>query len=106
MGYKRQKASQVAILKNFGISLSQSSRWQALAAIPEEDFEAALADEEKPSTNGIIAKPSAYQPARPTDTTRAPASSTVRGRVVVGEGSPKRGRAREGDITTAIALHS
>ncbi len=44
-------------LKELGISKDQSSRWQALAGVPDEDFEAALGGEVKPTTNGIIAKP-------------------------------------------------
>ena len=44
-------------LKELGISKDQSSRWQGMAGVPEEEFEAALGGEEKPSTNGIIAKP-------------------------------------------------
>ena len=44
-------------LSDLGVTKDQSSRWQTLAGVPEEDFEAALAGEEKPSTNGIIAKP-------------------------------------------------
>ncbi len=44
-------------LSDLGVSKGQSSRWQALAGVPEEDFEAALAAPEKPTTNGIIAKP-------------------------------------------------
>ena len=51
------KASQRATLSDYGITRSQSSRWQALANVPEEEFEAALVGEEKPTMNGIIAKP-------------------------------------------------
>ncbi len=35
-------------LKALGISPDQSSRWQALAGVPQEDFEAALGGDEKP----------------------------------------------------------
>jgi hypothetical protein len=38
------------------ISRQTSTRWQQLAAVPDEDFEAALAGPEKPSTNGIISQ--------------------------------------------------
>ena len=38
-----------------GISDTQAHRWQKLADIPEEQFEATFARPEKPSTNGIIA---------------------------------------------------
>jgi hypothetical protein len=44
-------------LADLGVSRDQSSKWQQLAAVPEEDFEAALAAPEKPSTRGIISKP-------------------------------------------------
>lgn len=44
-------------LSEMGVSKDQSSRWQALADVPEEEFEAALGGDEKPSTTGIIAKP-------------------------------------------------
>ena len=40
-------------LKALGISPDQSSRWQALANVPEEDFEAAIAD----LTTGYSARP-------------------------------------------------
>ena len=43
-------------LSDVGVSKDQSSRWQALADVSQEDFEAALGGEKKPSTNGIIAK--------------------------------------------------
>jgi hypothetical protein len=41
-------------LADLGISKDQSSRWQKLAAVPQEDFEATFAGSGKPSTNGII----------------------------------------------------
>jgi hypothetical protein len=45
-------------LSGLGISKQQSANWQRLAAVPEDEFEAALADpDEKPTTNGIIGKP-------------------------------------------------
>ncbi len=58
-GQRSQRTtSDAKTLSEMDISKDQSSRWQALGAVPEEDFEAALSGEEKPSTNGIIAKPS------------------------------------------------
>jgi hypothetical protein len=42
-------------LADDGISYDQSSRWQKLADVPEDQFEAALAGPDKPTTNGIIA---------------------------------------------------
>jgi hypothetical protein len=50
-------------LKAAGISIRQANRWEHLAAVPDADFEAALADpKEKPSTAGIIRKASAAFP--------------------------------------------
>jgi hypothetical protein len=44
-------------LSDLGVSRDQSSKWQQLAAVPEAEFESALAVSEKPSTNRIIKKP-------------------------------------------------
>lgn len=41
-------------LADMGISKEQSHSWQRLAAVPEEDFEAALSGPKKPSTTGIV----------------------------------------------------
>jgi hypothetical protein len=41
---------------DLGISKDQSSRWQQLADVPEDQFEAALAGPEKPPTAGIVAQ--------------------------------------------------
>jgi hypothetical protein len=41
-------------LSDRGISKDQSSRWQKLADVPEEQFEAALAGPDMPTTSGII----------------------------------------------------
>lgn len=59
-------------IADLGISKTQSSRWQKLAAIPDTDFEATFAKpDKKPSTAGLIAahqnkpQPSAPMPAVP-----------------------------------------
>ena len=41
-------------LADMGISRNQSSRWQKLAAVPEDDFEAVLAGPDRPTTHGLI----------------------------------------------------
>ena len=41
-------------LADLGISKGQSSRWQKLADVPEDQFEAALAAPDIPTANGII----------------------------------------------------
>jgi hypothetical protein len=43
-----------------GISYDQSSRWQQLADVPDEQFDDALGGPEKPTTSGIIA--AAHEP--------------------------------------------
>jgi hypothetical protein len=41
-------------LADLGISKDQSSKWQQLAAVPKDEFEAALAGPDKPTTTGIL----------------------------------------------------
>lgn len=40
-------------------------RWQQLAGVPDEQFEAALAGPDKPTTNGIIERPKSCDPMNP-----------------------------------------
>jgi hypothetical protein len=42
-------------LADLGVTRDQSSQWQKLAAIPEDEFERALSGPNKPTTSGIIA---------------------------------------------------
>jgi hypothetical protein len=41
-------------LAELGVTKDQSSKWQALAAVPEDAFEAALHGADKPTTTGIL----------------------------------------------------
>jgi hypothetical protein len=50
------KASRRATLSDLGVSRNQSSRWQKLADMPDEQFDRALSvADQHPSTSGIIA---------------------------------------------------
>lgn len=62
---KPAKTSDATTLNDLGISRDQSSRWQQLANVPEEEFEVALAAPEKPSTNGIIQGQRTQEPMNP-----------------------------------------
>ena len=49
------KASSATTLSSLGLSRDQSAKWQRLANVPDDQFEAALRDPTiKPSTTGII----------------------------------------------------
>lgn len=52
--HERPRGSTAATLSELGVSKDQSSKWQQLAGVPEEEFEAALAGPDKPTTIGII----------------------------------------------------
>lgn len=51
---KQSHGATVSTLDDLGVSKTQSSRWQGLADVPEDQFEAALAGPEKPTTSGIL----------------------------------------------------
>lgn len=54
-GRPSDKTSAGPTLSELGVSRDQSSNWQQLADVPQEQFDAALDGEDKPSTAGIIA---------------------------------------------------
>jgi len=54
---QREPSSYAEAKAKAGVSDTQAKRWQKLAKVSEEDFEAALASpEQKPTTSGIIKK--------------------------------------------------
>ena len=54
---KSDSRSPNTTLKDIGISKDQSSKWQRLAQVPDDEFESALSDpDSKPSTASIIRK--------------------------------------------------
>jgi len=59
-----EKSPYAKALAETGISTQTASRYQALAAVPSETFEAALRDPEKPTTSGLLAKSEAARVVR------------------------------------------
>ena len=49
-------------LSDLGISKTQSSRWQKMADIPDDEFEDVLAAADHPTTTGLITEPSGPTP--------------------------------------------
>lgn len=53
-GMTQSQNGTASTLSDLGITKRQSSDWQQLAAVPEEQFEAAIAEQEVPTTNGVL----------------------------------------------------
>lgn len=51
---RRSPHATTETLVELGISKNQSSQWQKLGEVPQTDFEQALKEADKPTTNGII----------------------------------------------------
>lgn len=62
----KRGAPEVPRLNGLGISKKQSSAWQKLGAVPQREFDLALKDADKPTTNGIIRATSEPKPTRVT----------------------------------------
>ena len=56
------RSSDTTTLEDMGISKDQSSKWQRLAAVPDDEFEQALADTDTRPTTAGIAKKAKEQP--------------------------------------------
>jgi len=55
-GTTRSRNDTASTLDALGISKGQSSRWQRLAAISDDQFESAISGSDKPSTTGVLRK--------------------------------------------------
>ena len=53
-GATRSNGATASTLKDLGITKDKSSQWQRPAAVPQPQFEAVLADQERPTASGII----------------------------------------------------
>jgi hypothetical protein len=53
-GTTRSSETTASALSDLGVSKYQSSKWQQLADVPDDDFEAALAEPAKPTTTGTL----------------------------------------------------
>jgi hypothetical protein len=57
------RVSKTETLRKAGVTRKQAEQWEKLAAVPEPEFEAALADPvARPSTNGILRMSAPYKP--------------------------------------------
>ena len=56
------RCDQSKTLDDLGISKTQSSRWQKMADIPDDEFEDVLAAADHPTTTGLITEPSGPTP--------------------------------------------
>ena len=78
LGASAREAPKEQTLAELGISHKQSSNWQRLAAVPEDQFERAFDTTKKPTTNGIIR---AAQSPKPKPSKEREAALYVWGRV-------------------------
>jgi hypothetical protein len=53
-GSTRSCEGTASTLDDLGISKNQSSQWQKMGAVPQDEFDRAMAEAERPTTNGIL----------------------------------------------------